>query len=198
MHHIMAKFWWILAARGVLGILLGLLAFTGLVALECQAEAPLGLSTFGRMATVVAILIVLLGFYAFFDGLFSIVLGAQDYGDGRRWWLLILEGILTMGLGLSAWLTPQSSILVLLYWIAAWAVATGVLEILEGMEMNEYRERRGPIFLAGICSMVFGSLVLTERIAGTTLILLIGAYALSFGVLLLVLALRLRRFAQNR
>jgi uncharacterized membrane protein HdeD (DUF308 family) len=193
MHHIMAKFWWILAVRGIFGMMLGLLAFAVLISLECQSQGP-----FGTTAATVLILIILLGLYAFWDGLFSIVLGVQDFGDGRRWWALILEGVLTMGLGLLAWIMPGKAILVLLYWIAAWALGTGLLEILQGLDLNEYKERRRPLFWAGFCSMIFGFLVLAELSAGVTLIWLIGGYSLSFGLCLLVLAFRLRHFAQTR
>lgn len=193
MHHIMAKFWWILAIRGVFGIILGLLAFAVLIPLECQSQGP-----FGTTAATVLILIILLGLYAFWDGLFSIVLGTQDFGDGRRWWALISEGILTISLALVAWLTPQTAILFLLYWIAAWALGTGLLEILEGLDLNEYKERRRPLFWAGLSSMIFGSLVLAFHVSGIILIWLVGGYALSFGLCLLVLAFRLRHFSKIR
>lgn len=118
MHHIMAKFWWILAARGILGILLGLAAIGWIITLNGYYPDGFGLSLFAKWATIVATLVLVLGLYAFLDGLFAILLGVQDYGDGRRWWALIMEGLLSIELGILAWLKPESAVLVLLYWVA--------------------------------------------------------------------------------
>jgi uncharacterized membrane protein HdeD (DUF308 family) len=198
MHHIMAKFWWILAARGILGILLGLASVGWIVALSGIAQEGLGLTLFAKWATIVATLVLLLGLYAFLDGLFAVILGAQDYGDGRRWWTLIAEGLLSIGLGILTWLKPEWAVLALLYWIAGWAVLTGLLEIFQAADLNEYKERRSPLYFAGFCSLAFGGLILIFRAGGITLVSLMGAYAFAFGIPLLVLSLRLRRYAKAR
>jgi uncharacterized membrane protein HdeD (DUF308 family) len=198
MHHLMAKFWWIVALRGVLGILLALAAFWRLAVLESHSNNLFGLDLFANLASIVATFVLLLGFYVFLDGLCALLLGAQDYGDGRRWWAMILEGILSMGLGLLTFSWPQDTILVALYWVAGWAIATGFLEIYQGFDLNEYKERRMPLLLAGLSSVIFGLLVFNVRIRGIGLIWSLGAYALLFGSFLLILAFRLRHFAKTR
>lgn len=193
-HHIMARFWWILALRGALGILLGLTAGAWLLKLSGMNVDLFGLSAFLRPAALVATIILLLGLYAFIDGIFALLLGAQDYGEGRRWWTLIIEGVVSVSLGLLSWLKPESTILVLLYAVAGWALLTGGLEIWQAFDLNEYKERQGPLYFAGVCSMVFGVLVFSFRVGGETLIWLVALYAFAFGVPLLILAFRLRHF----
>lgn len=196
MHHIMAKFWWILALRGILGILLGLVALVWIWNLETTPMDLFGPALSFKPAAVVATLLLLIGLYAFIDGLFALLLGAQDYGGGRRWGTLVAEGIASMVLGLAIWAWPSAT-LALLYGITAWAVVTGVLEVLQGLDLNEYKERRGPFFMAGLCSIVFGFAIALFH-TGVTLAYLLGAFAFLSGFPLVALALRLRVFARSR
>lgn len=198
MHHLMAKFWWILFIRGLLGILLGFTSVAWLVTLSQPSVDLFGLNMFFRQTALIATLLLLLGLYAFLDGTFALVLGLQNYGEGRRWPTLIVEGFLSIGLGLLAWIKPDMGALVLLYWIAAWGLFTGLLEIMQGFELNEYRDRRKPFLFAGLISSLFGICILCFHTAGSQLIWLMGIYAFLFGIPLLVLGLHLRRFTRKR
>jgi uncharacterized membrane protein HdeD (DUF308 family) len=196
-HHIMSKFWWILVLRGVLGILLGLTAIVWILALDQMFPELLGSFLFLKVAAVLNTLIFLLGLYAFMDGSFAVLLGAQDYGSGRRWWTLIAEGSLSVGLGFLAWLWTEQAVLILLYWIGVWAVVTGFLEIVQAFDLNEYKDRRRFYFFVGSCSMVFGLSILSPWVGGPTLVWLMGLFAFSSGIPILALGLRLRRFAKR-
>lgn len=197
-HHIMAKFWWVLAGRGGVGILLGLAALWKIGTLESSSPDLFGMTLFMRPTSVLATLILFLGAYVILDGLFSILLGIQDYGKGQRWWPLILEGLASLALGSFTWLDPGKTVLVALYGIAAWAFITGLLEIGQGLDLNEYRDRRPYFLAAGTCSILFGVLVLIFQVTGMALVWLIGSYATLFGAILLTAALRLRRFVPTR
>src|SRR5262245_20868355 len=107
MHHIMAKFWWILAVRGALGILLGSASFVWFWGMNSLSHQPVGPFALGSSFSPVVGLILLLSLYAFLDGLFSVLLGIQDYGGGRRWWALIVEGVFSAGMGALAWIWPE-------------------------------------------------------------------------------------------
>jgi uncharacterized membrane protein HdeD (DUF308 family) len=194
MRHLMASFWWILVVRGLLGILFGLEALWLMGALEWRDENLYGLDILIRPQEVLATLVLLLGLYAFLDGIFAIVLGAQNYGKGRRWWTLIGEGVFSTGLGFLAWFRPGVSILVLLYWLGSWSLLSGLLEMGQGLRGCEYRDRRKTFFYAGFCSVIFGLLVLWRGFEGAELAWIIGLYLLISGVPLLVLGLHLRRF----
>lgn len=195
MHHIMARFWWILAVRGILGLLLGATAMAWIWSLDRPSLDWLGWALFKPTAIVVS-LIFFVGLYAFMDGLFAVVLGVQDYGDGRRWGAMIIEGVVSVLLGLSTWFWP-SAIFALLYGICVWAVLTGILEIAQGLDLNEYKERRGPFFLEGICSIFFGAAIALFH-SGVTVVWLMGGFAFLSGIPLTILALRLRPFSKVR
>jgi len=196
MHHIMARFWWILALRGGLGILLGLASLGWILILGGFRPDLFGSTLFAHWAGILGTLILLLGMYAFLDGAFSVILGAQDYGEGRRWWALVGEGIISLALGAAVLLKPDLAAMTLLYWLAAWALLTGILEIRQAFNWAEYEQRRTPFFFAGLCSLFFGLMVLLVGAGGIPLVWLTAAYAFASGIPLMVLALRLRRYAK--
>jgi uncharacterized membrane protein HdeD (DUF308 family) len=88
--------------------------------------------------------------------------------------------------------------MVLLYWIAVWAVGTGLMEMNLGLRGTEYRDRRAPFFYAGLTSVVFGLAVLAPGVSGVTLLWIFGFFAFLFSIPLLVLGFHLRRFAPRR
>jgi uncharacterized membrane protein HdeD (DUF308 family) len=196
-HHIMSKFWWILAVRGVLGIVLGISAVVWILTLDQVFPQVFGFFLFLKAAEIVATLILLMGLYAFIDGLFAILLGAQDYGGGKRWWMLLAEGVVSVSLGSIAWFWTDGAVLVLLYWIGAWAVVTGFLEITQAFDLNEYKDRRRPFLFAGSCSILFGIIILALPVAGIDLVWLMGGFAFASGIPILALALKLRPFAKH-
>lgn len=193
-HHLLAKFWWLVAFRGILGVFLGLVALSWIAALNGWLGTAAGESTFKVLnGTVFMTLVLVFGPYAFFDGVFAVVIGVQDLGAGRRWWVLILEGLMGIGLGLMTLSWPHVNALMLIYWLGVWALATGALEITQAFHLGRYPEGKGPLLGAGSCSIFFGSFALLYH--GTdeqVMVGALGAYALVFGVLLLVLAFRLR------
>ena len=77
--------------------------------------------------------------------------------------------------------------------IAAWAIITGIFEIVAAIRLRKEIEGEWLLALSGVASLIFGILLIALPAAGAlALIWLIGAYALVFGVLMLVLAFRLR------
>lgn len=197
-HHIMTKFWWILTARGALGVLLGVSTFVWAISLCNRHCDTFGVSIFLRPIAVLATLLLLFGTYAFLDGAFALALGLQDFGGGRRWNSLILEGILSIGLGVWTWVSPNSGVLVLFYWIASWALVTGFLEIHQALDLTEYRERKHPYLIAGAVSIAYGLLALFFHSGGMALVWLTGGYAFLFGIPLLALGLRLRDYSRRK
>ncbi len=170
----LAKNWWVLALRGVLAIVFGVLA----------ALMP-GITLFA--------LVLLFGSYAIIDGGFAIVAAIRRRGTAGPWWALLLEGLIGIAAGVVTFVFPGLSALALVYVIGAWAIFTGVLEILAAFVLR--RQIQGEWWLAatGVLSIIFGGLVLVRPGAGAlALVLWIGAYAIVFGILLLALAFRLR------
>jgi uncharacterized membrane protein HdeD (DUF308 family) len=172
----LAENWWAIALRGVAAIIFGVLTFV-LPALSLFA------------------LILMFGAYAIVEGIFNIIAAARSRpGEGPRW-LLLLEGLVSIAAGIVTFALPGLTALVLVYVIAAWAMATGVLEIIAAVRVRKQITGEVWWILSGILSVVFGVLLMIAPGAGAlALVLWIGAYAVIFGALLVGLAFRLRRW----
>jgi uncharacterized membrane protein HdeD (DUF308 family) len=164
-----AKNWWVLLVRGIFAVLFGVAAFAW--------PGP----------TLVA-LVFLYGAYALVDGVTALWAGAF----ARAWWL-VLSGVLGIIVGIGTFFYPGITAVALFYLIAAWAVIRGVLEIVAAIELRKVITGEWALILGGIFSIIFGVVLIAYPVPGVlALVWLIGAYALVFGVMMIVLAFRLR------
>jgi uncharacterized membrane protein HdeD (DUF308 family) len=180
MLQVMARNWWALAIRGVAAILFGILVFI-VPGIALQS------------------LILLFAAYAIVDGIFAIITAVRDRAANNRWWVLLLEGIVSIIAGIFAFLQPAMTALVLLYLIAAWAIVTGVFEIIAAIRLREEIEGELLLGLAGLASLLFGIFLIVSNPATGILAVLwmVGVYSIAFGVLMLILAFRLRGMANR-
>jgi uncharacterized membrane protein HdeD (DUF308 family) len=178
MIHELARNWGWIALRGVLAILFGIIA----------VASP---------GSAFAALVILFGAYAFVDGIFALV--ALLRGAGKdRFWVLVLEAIVGIGIGVLTVARPAATALALLYYVGIWAILTGILEVVAAIRLRKEITGEFWLGLAGVLSIAFGVLLFaTPEAAALALTLWIGAYAIVFGVMLLLLAFRLRRFAEG-
>lgn len=171
---LLTRYWWVLLVRGIVAILFGLFAFA-------------------RPGVTLAALVIVFGAFALVDGVLAVVAAIRG-GGARPWWLLVLHGLVGIGIGLLTLFAPGVTALVLLFYIAIWAIATGVLQIAEAIALREEIEGEWLLVLGGLVSVAFGALVIARPGAGALAVLwLIGAWALAFGVLMVLLALKARR-----
>ena len=177
MEHIQSRTglkWWALAIRGVLAILFGLVAFfwPGLVLL---------------------VFVYMFAIYAFADGILAITAAVTGHGQAGRWWALLLEGIAGIAAGILAVVWPGITELAFLFVIAGWSLVTGVFEIVAAVYLRRYMEGEWILALSGVLSVILGLALVIVPAAGLLVIAWwVGAYAIAFGALLLVLAFRLR------
>jgi uncharacterized membrane protein HdeD (DUF308 family) len=166
-----SRLWWALLLRGVAAVLFGL------AALLWPDET-------------LWVLIVFFGAYALVAGVFTIAAGTAD---STRRWLLLTEGVLGVVAGLIAFFWPGLTALVLLYVIAAWAIFTGVLEIMSAISLRREIDNEWMMILGGALSVLFGVLLAVLPGVGLlSLTWLIGIYALIFGVAFIILGFRVR------
>ena len=172
---VLSRNWWALALRGLAAIIFGILAFVW----------P-GITLWA--------LILLFGAYMLVDGVFAIVAAARVAGEAARWWLLLVEGILGVLAGIVAFVWPGLTALALLYFVAAWAIVTGIFEIVGAIRLRREIEGEWALILGGALSVLFGVLLVAvgPGVGLLSLVWLIGVYAVAFGVLLLILAFRVR------
>jgi uncharacterized membrane protein HdeD (DUF308 family) len=168
--------WWLLALRGLVAVLFGVLAFIwpGITLIS---------------------LVWLFGAFALVNGVLSLVLAAKTPKGYPRLGSLILGGLLGILAGLLTFIMPGISALGLLILIAVWALVTGVLEIIAAIRLRKVITNEWLLILAGIASVAFGVLLLIRPAIGAlALIWWIGAWALVSGILLLILAFRMRNW----
>jgi uncharacterized membrane protein HdeD (DUF308 family) len=173
----LSRYWWVLALRGVVAIIFGVLAVIW-------------------PALTLFTLVLLFGAYAFVDGIFAVVAGITSRERDQRWWATVLEGVAGIIFGVLTFVWPGMTALVLLYFIAAWAFVTGILEIVAAVQLRKVITNEWMLILGGIVSIIFGVLLALFPGAGALgLTWMIGIYAIVFGILFIILAFRLRGMA---
>jgi uncharacterized membrane protein HdeD (DUF308 family) len=170
--------WWALALRGLAAVIFGILAFIW------------------PDITLTA-LVFLFGAYALVDGAFSIIASLRAPKGFKRWWLLLIQGCLSVAAGIFAFVLPVMTAYVLLILIASWAIVTGVFEIAAAIQMRKEIKGEWLLILSGIASVLFGAALLWNPVVGAlVMVWLIGAYAIVFGVLMIALGFKLRGLEQ--
>lgn len=165
----LAGHWSSLALRGVCALIFGILSFMW---------PALSLTT----------LVLIWGVYALIDGVLALIAGFK-----AKVWSLAFIGLMGVLAGVAAFVYPGMTALVLLYFIAAWAIVTGILAIYIAIHLRKELTGEWVLALAGVLSAVFGVLLIARPGAGAmAVVLLIASYAIAFGILLLMLAFKLK------
>lgn len=171
----LAREWWIVALRGVLGILFGVVAFVW-------------------PGMTLLVLIAFFGAYMFLDGVVALVQAIRFRHERERWPALLTEAALGIIIGVVTFFWPGVTALAWIYTIAAWALLTGALELWLAIRLRRQFSGEWFVLLTGIASIVLGIALLIMPLAGLIAwVWTIGAYAIVFGGLLIAFALRLRR-----
>lgn len=163
---LLRRSWWAIAVRGALAILLGIFMLT-------------------RPAITMSLFIAMLGAYLFFDGVFTLVAAFHSGQRGRSWWPYVIEGLLSVVVGLWAFTRPTSMMLLLLILIAARAIVVGLVEIGTGISVKRSTgASTWLLWMGGIASVAFGVMLLRSPAFGLALVWMVGFYAIVFGVLM--------------
>jgi len=186
--HLATRNWGWFALRGVLLVLLGVIALV--------FPGP----------TLFASALVFAAF-SFADGFASVLAGIRGGRTKKeRWWALIFSGLLGIVVGTAFLFFPFVSTLALsltaIVLLAGYAIVTGVLQIVAAWRLRREIEGEWLLMLAGILGVLLGValfFLLFTAPAPTLLVLawMIGIWALASGTSLLVLAFRLRRLGDE-
>ena len=175
----LADGWWAVGLRGILAIAFGLI---------CLVVPAVGMLA----------LILLFSAYMLVDGVFAIASGIKAARNGERWGLLILEGIVDIAAGAIAFLWPTITAVAFVILIAVWAIISGALMLGAAFTLK-LDHGRWWLALGGIASVIFGIVLLVAPVVGAVVLTWwVGAYAMVFGVFLLVLAFKLHGKKEER
>jgi uncharacterized membrane protein HdeD (DUF308 family) len=170
---VLAKYWWLILLRGIVAIIFGVLAF---------AWPGITLLT----------LILFYGAFALADGVLALGHAIMGGNVGSRWWLALV-GIAGIVAGLVTFFMPGVTALVLLFFIAGWAIALGVFQIIGAIRLRKEIDNEWLIGLSGALSVLFGVVLLVAPGAGILgLIWVIASYAIVFGIMLVMEAFKLK------
>jgi uncharacterized membrane protein HdeD (DUF308 family) len=176
---ILSRFWWMTLLRGVIAILFGIMLF---------AWPQISLAS----------LVLVFGAFAFVDGVTNLVTALGGRKEHESWWVLLLTGLAGIGIGVLTFLNPGVTALALLFYIAIWAIAIGLLEIVAAIRLRQEIKGEFWLGLAGVASVAFGVLIAGRPGEGALAVLwLIGTYAIAYGAILVILAFQARSFVKR-
>ncbi|SEN65904.1 Uncharacterized membrane protein HdeD, DUF308 family [Nitrosospira multiformis] len=176
MNELLSKSWRSLALRGFISLVFGILAafWPGITLLW---------------------LLVMFAAYALIQGLASAVAAFQSRKTYHDWWLMLLWGVVGIGAGVTAFMLPNLTAVVLVLIIGATALASGIVDIAMAIRLRKVIRGEGFLILNGIISIAFGAFVFFFPGAGAlALVWMIALYAIVSGLLLLALAWRAKKW----
>jgi uncharacterized membrane protein HdeD (DUF308 family) len=171
----LARNWWVLALRGAIAVVFGVVAFA-------------------RPSLTLGALVILFGAYALVDGVVAVVAAVRAAERHARWWPMLIAGLAGIATGLATFLWPGLTVLALLYLVSAWALVLGVFKIISAIRLRRIIPGEGWLLLNGLLSIALGGVLLAAPGMGLlAFVWWVGAGAIVRGTLFLALALRLRQ-----
>ncbi|USH02983.1 HdeD family acid-resistance protein [Grimontia kaedaensis] len=176
----LSRNWWVLLLRGIASIIFGFMLWT--------------LPTEESVET----LILVFGIFAFVDGALQVWTAIMERKERDNWVVLMLWGVVGIAAGIMTFTVPGLTAVALLFYIAVWAIAKGVLEIIAAIRLRKEIAGEWLLILGGIISILFGGFLMSNPAAGATaLIWVIAMYAFVFGVLFVALSFKLKGLKEN-
>jgi len=170
-----ASHWWILLIRGLVAILFGIVAlvYPGITAI---------------------IFVFLFGGYAIVDGVLNLVTAIRfRHPDNQRWWWMIAEGVLGIGIGLVTFFYPGITAFSLGVLVCVWAITTGILEIAAAVQLRQTIPNEIIMIVLGALSIIVGIILAFEPLQALLVwVYVVAIYALIAGVAMIALSIRLR------
>lgn len=174
MRDALTRNWWVFLVRGLCAIAFGVTAFA-------------------LPGVTILVLVMLYAAHALVDGVTAIVLAFGSRHQQEGWWAMLVVGIIGVLAGVGTFFWPEITVTVLLTFVAMWCIARGIFEIIAAIRLRKVIENEWVLGLAGAVSLAFGIALLAWPQAGlVTIAWLIGANAIAFGILSLILAFRLK------
>ncbi len=177
--HLLSRYWWMILLRGLLSILFGIMVL---------AWPGISLATF----------VMLFALFVIADGIGNVITALGGRGGHANWWVLLLVGLAGIAVGILSFLNPAVTAVVLVFYIAFWAIGTGLLTIFAAIRLRSEIEGELWLALGGLLSVIFGVFLVARPGEGVLAVLtLIACYAIVAGVIQLILAFKARGFVNK-
>ena len=170
-----ASYWWAIIIRGLIGLLFGIAAFAW-------------------TGVTLGVLVFWLGTYMLIGGIFSVTAGIKAAAHHHKWMLLVLEGLVGIAAGIFTYIWPLATVQAFLWFIAAWAVLSGMLQI-SGASSGPWESgSKWLIGISGGLSIIMGMILFTfsnNFVEAFAVVWVLGLYAILFGVAFILAGIRL-------
>ncbi|MDQ1921738.1 HdeD family acid-resistance protein [Massilia pseudoviolaceinigra] len=179
MNETLLRNWWLLAARGAIAIVFGVLAIAW-------------------PAVTLLTLAALFAAFALLGGAVWMFGAVRNRRNDSHWWMLMVFGLVSLAVGVLATFNPAITLLTLILLMGANALVSGVLDIVIAICVRKFIRGEWLLLLSGVASIVFGLIALLFPLGAGAVMLatFIGVYALMSGVLLMCLSVRVRSWSR--
>ncbi|RYD79575.1 MAG: HdeD family acid-resistance protein [Verrucomicrobiaceae bacterium] len=175
----LAKNWWLMLLRGIAAIGFGIFAWTW-------------------PGVTLAVLLMFYAVYALVEGVSALFLGLSGKEGHHIWWQMILTGLLGIATAILTVLWPKLTAVLLLLFIASWAILHGIFEVAAAIRLRKEIEGEWMMIVSGVLAILFGIFLFMRPGAGIlTMVWLMGIFAAATGALQVALALRLRQMKHH-
>ena len=156
--------WWVILIAGIVTLVFGVIILA----------SPL---------MTLALLVTFFGGFALIFGAFGVIRSLFLIKEDKNWWILLIEGILGIIIGIMVFAWPIGTTVFLVYFIAAWLLITGITAIAHGSTT-----KNSLMIVNGIIGLMLGIFIFFRPpfYATATLILFIGFFAIFRGIALIV------------
>jgi len=179
---LLATIWWLVLLRGIVILLMGILLVS-------------------RPLPTLIVLVYLLGFYWFFDGIFTLIASIRGRKSHKDWGWGIFVGIISALAGVVVFTQPYISAVIgatfVIYVVAVMVLVSGIWSIITGIRLRKEISNEWSMILGGVLSAIFGILLMINPlVSAMTLVWLIGVFALAGGIILIVVSFRIRKLSK--
>ena len=177
-----SSIWWLVLLRGFVILLMGLLLIF-------------------RPVPTIIVLIYLLGFYWFFDGIFTLIESVRGRKSNQEWRWGLFVGIVSVLAGVIVFTQPYISAVIgatfVIYLVAILALISGIWGIMTGVRLRKVISNEWSMILGGVLAALFGILLMVNPlVSAMTLVWIMGIFALIGGIALIALSFRIRSLAR--
>jgi len=171
--------WWAVVLRGLLAL------FLGLVFIMWPGKSLL---------TIVS----LAGLFMVLDGVIAAIMSFVSIGKNDRWWVLLMQGVLGVLLGLILLNWPQVTIGLLFFLLAIWIVFSGILSMVTAVAMRRESYGNWTVMAIGVIGIIFGLLLFSYPTQSIQVfVVLFGVYTLISGIMGIAYGMDLRRIGKD-